>query len=167
MLWAEKQGVRLQYIQPGNPQQNAYIGRYNRTVRPSQRCQHRLPGNGRMAGADHLWNDRGGTRTGHRMALDIHQRETQHGHWRDHSSNETENGRVVLQADPIRNGGITIPLHHAPMQGCRNQSPRLVPMRPFQHLTKTHTCAHCAAIGNRGSERTFTAQSTNACKGPF
>ena len=31
--WAEKCGIRLQYIQPGNPQQNAYIERYNRTVR--------------------------------------------------------------------------------------------------------------------------------------
>ena len=31
--WAEKQDIRLEYIQPGKPQQNAYIERYNRTVR--------------------------------------------------------------------------------------------------------------------------------------
>ena len=31
--WAEKQGVTIQHIQPGQPQQNAYIERYNRTVR--------------------------------------------------------------------------------------------------------------------------------------
>ncbi len=31
--WAEKQKIRLMYIQPGNPQQNAYIERFNRTVR--------------------------------------------------------------------------------------------------------------------------------------
>ena len=33
MEWAEKQGVTLLHIQPGQPQQNAYIERYNRTVR--------------------------------------------------------------------------------------------------------------------------------------
>ena len=33
MEWAKKQGVRLEYSQPGKPQQNAYIARYNRTVR--------------------------------------------------------------------------------------------------------------------------------------
>ncbi len=33
MEWAEKQGVRLEHIQPGKPQQNASIERYNRTVR--------------------------------------------------------------------------------------------------------------------------------------
>ena len=31
--WAEKHSITLQYIQPGNPQQNAYVERYNRTVR--------------------------------------------------------------------------------------------------------------------------------------
>ena len=31
--WAVAQGIKLLYIQPGNPQQNAYVERYNRTVR--------------------------------------------------------------------------------------------------------------------------------------
>lgn len=31
--WANKHGIRIDYIQPGNPQQNAYIERFNRTVR--------------------------------------------------------------------------------------------------------------------------------------
>jgi len=30
--WGEKQGVTIQHIQPGQPQQNACIERYNRTV---------------------------------------------------------------------------------------------------------------------------------------
>jgi len=33
MAWAEKAGIHILYIQPGKPQQNAYIERYNRTVR--------------------------------------------------------------------------------------------------------------------------------------
>jgi len=32
-IWAEKLGIALTYIQPGKPQQNAYVERYNRTVR--------------------------------------------------------------------------------------------------------------------------------------
>jgi putative transposase len=33
MEWAEKRGIELMHTQPGNPQQNAYVERYNRTVR--------------------------------------------------------------------------------------------------------------------------------------
>lgn len=31
--WAKKHAISIAYIQPGNPQQNAYIERFNRTVR--------------------------------------------------------------------------------------------------------------------------------------
>ncbi len=31
--WANLRGITIQYIQPGNPQQNAFIERFNRTVR--------------------------------------------------------------------------------------------------------------------------------------
>jgi putative transposase len=31
--WAAKQQIRIEYIQPGKPQQNAYVERFNRTVR--------------------------------------------------------------------------------------------------------------------------------------
>lgn len=38
--WAEARGITLNYIQPGNPQQNAYVERYNRTVRYDWLTQH-------------------------------------------------------------------------------------------------------------------------------
>ncbi len=31
--WADKRGIRIEYIQPGNSQQNAYVERFKRTVR--------------------------------------------------------------------------------------------------------------------------------------
>ena len=33
MSWAAHQSITFHFIQPGKPLQNAYIGRYNRTVR--------------------------------------------------------------------------------------------------------------------------------------
>ena len=31
--WTEQRDIRLEHIQPGKPQQNAYVERYKRTVR--------------------------------------------------------------------------------------------------------------------------------------
>lgn len=38
--WAEKRGIELWFTQPGNPQQNAYIERFNRTMRYELLNQH-------------------------------------------------------------------------------------------------------------------------------
>lgn len=38
--WSDKNGIEINYIQPGNPQQNAYVERYNRTVRYDWLNQH-------------------------------------------------------------------------------------------------------------------------------
>jgi putative transposase len=34
-IWTKQHGIQLEFLQPGNPQQNAYVERYNRTVRYS------------------------------------------------------------------------------------------------------------------------------------
>jgi putative transposase len=38
--WALENKIRIEYIQPGNPQQNAYIERHNRTIRYSWVSKH-------------------------------------------------------------------------------------------------------------------------------
>lgn len=38
--WATEHGISIEYIQPGKPQQNAYIERYNRTMRYSWVSKH-------------------------------------------------------------------------------------------------------------------------------
>ena len=38
--WAKKHNIKLNVIQPGNPQQNAYVERYNRTVRYDWLAHH-------------------------------------------------------------------------------------------------------------------------------
>ena len=40
VAWARKYHIQLHYIQPGKPQQNAYVERYNRTVRHEWLNQH-------------------------------------------------------------------------------------------------------------------------------
>jgi putative transposase len=40
LSWAKQNGIAILYIQPGNPQQNAYIERYNPTVRHEWLNQH-------------------------------------------------------------------------------------------------------------------------------
>jgi putative transposase len=40
--WADRHGIQLKFIQPGNPQQNAYVERYHRTVRYSWLSQHQF-----------------------------------------------------------------------------------------------------------------------------
>lgn len=40
VAWAQRRNIRIDYIQPGKPQQNAYIERHNRTIRYSWVSKH-------------------------------------------------------------------------------------------------------------------------------
>ena len=80
--WATKRGIGIFYIQPGKPQQNAYVERYNRTVRQEWLGQF-------------IFNkDRGGQGTRHPLAMDLQQSAPEHGHRRHHTRHETETCRV-------------------------------------------------------------------------
>jgi len=39
MLWAEKHAIRMEHIQRGNPEQDAYVERYDTCLNPSLRCK--------------------------------------------------------------------------------------------------------------------------------
>ncbi|AOI38680.1 hypothetical protein WG70_02925 [Burkholderia oklahomensis EO147] len=57
VTWTHKQGIRLKYIEPGKPQQNAYIERFNRTARYEWLSQHLWEDleQVREAAADWMW----------------------------------------------------------------------------------------------------------------
>jgi putative transposase len=94
MEWAEKQGVRLEHIQPGKPQQNAYIERYNRTVRGEWLSQYIFETIEEAQDQATEW-------------LDLQQRAPQHGHRRHNTRNETENSCLNSTAGPRQKwGGI-------------------------------------------------------------
>jgi len=40
LAWTAKRGIRIDFIQPGQSQQNAYVERYNRTVRDDWLAHH-------------------------------------------------------------------------------------------------------------------------------
>ncbi|MCC7599486.1 transposase family protein [Janthinobacterium sp. FW305-129] len=40
LAWATKRGMRIDFIRPGQPQQNAYVEPYNRTVRYDWLAHH-------------------------------------------------------------------------------------------------------------------------------
>lgn len=56
--WAKKRRIELIHIQPGKPQQNAYIERYNRTVRYDWLAQHLFSSVDQMQdyATDWLWH---------------------------------------------------------------------------------------------------------------
>jgi putative transposase len=75
--WAEKAGIALMYIQPGKPQQNAYMERYNRTVRTEWLGRYHFETIEEVKDHDTL-------------ALDIQQRKAKHGHRRYDTKPKTE-----------------------------------------------------------------------------
>ena len=55
--WADNHGIRLMYIQPGKPTQNAYVERFNRTVRHEWLDEHLFEsiGHAQQTSTEWLW----------------------------------------------------------------------------------------------------------------
>ena len=53
--WAKQAGMAIQYIQPGKPNQNAYIERFNRTYREELLDQHLFQSLSDVREATHWW----------------------------------------------------------------------------------------------------------------
>jgi putative transposase len=66
--------LRSQFIQPGKPQQNAYVELYNRTVRYDWLAHYLFDSTEEVQGFA----------TGWRWTYN-HERAPQHGHWRHHT----------------------------------------------------------------------------------
>ncbi len=85
MEWADKRNIRLEYIQPGKPQQNAYIERYTRTVRGEWLGQSifEIIQEVQDQATEWLWT---------------YDKMTQQGHRRHHTHNEIENSHLSSTA---------------------------------------------------------------------
>lgn len=53
--WAKNNGMAIRYIQPGKPNQNAYIERFNRTYREEVLDQHLFARLDDVREATHWW----------------------------------------------------------------------------------------------------------------
>ncbi len=95
MEWAAKQGVRLECIQHGNPQQNAYIERYNRTVRHEWLDQHIIENieEAQDFATQWLWTYNNPSRALLRNTLPG-SGPPEYGHRRHNTRPETKNGRL-------------------------------------------------------------------------
>lgn len=83
LQWAAERQIRIEYIQPGKPQQNAYVERDNRTVRYDWLAQHIF------ASIDESPGGRDS------LAMDVQQRTPQHGVGRVHTDAEVGDGCLV------------------------------------------------------------------------
>jgi putative transposase len=93
--------LRLEHIQPGNPQQNTYIERYNRTVRPSHRNCVSTAGQWDEWLSQNIFDTIDEAQNQATQWLWTYNNERpNNGHWRHNSRNETENSCVNSTAEP-------------------------------------------------------------------
>ncbi|AAM41385.1 ISxcd1 transposase [Xanthomonas campestris pv. campestris str. ATCC 33913] len=94
LAWAERNGIRIEHIQPGKPQQNAYVERYNRTVRYAWLARTLFDTIEQVQDKATRW-------------LWTYNHEPEHGARRHHASDETGNGCITPLLESAKSGGIT------------------------------------------------------------
>ena len=93
VTWTQKLGTRLEYIEPGKPQQNAYIERFNRTARYEWLSQY-------------LWEDGAGSAGSGRLDVDLQSRAPKYGIGRLYEA-AAGHGRLVSTSADCGKRGIT------------------------------------------------------------
>ena len=94
--WTGAWGIKLEYIQPGKPQQNAYVERFNRTVRYEWLSQYHWDD------LDHV------QRVATQWMWVLQSRTPKYGTGRLHPQTAASHGCVAFLLLPIaKNGGIT------------------------------------------------------------
>ncbi|QVL45076.1 MAG: integrase core domain-containing protein [Methylophilaceae bacterium] len=97
-VWAARRGIAMSYIQRGSPQQNAYVERFNHTVRYEWLSQYH-------------WQDLGEVRICHTIDLALLSRTYKHGLGRDKTNTAVGYSRLTLLLFNDKNGGVPTQMH--------------------------------------------------------
>jgi len=92
-VWASRRGIQVSFIQPGKPQQNAYIERYNRTVRYDWLAHYLFDSIGEVQEYATRW------------LWTYNHEPPQHGHRRHYAETETGPGRIASTLRPLQKWG--------------------------------------------------------------
>jgi transposase InsO family protein len=91
--WAKKNGIEIAFIQLGQPQQNSYIERYNRTVRYDWLAHHLFDS---IEEVQDFAN---------RRLWTYKSQPTEHCHWQHHPETETRTRRPASTSEPHQKSG--------------------------------------------------------------
>ncbi len=93
--WASGLRIGLQYIQPGKPQQNAYVQRFNRTVRQEWLGQYHFDTLEQVQDHATLWLCTARQAIAKQMLrVDLQQRTDKHGNRRNSASTEAQKSSI-------------------------------------------------------------------------
>jgi threonyl-tRNA synthetase len=153
--WAKEWGIRFEYIQPGKPQQNAYVERFNRTVRYEWLSQYHWSDleEVRLYATDWMWM--------------YNQRAPKHGLGRHHPKAASGHGRLNLLLNPMLFGGITTELANKDEAVVRRVLPRDEAVAYFKSLGEHYKAEIIASIPSSEDVSLYReGDFEDLCRGP-